>query len=278
PYSRRFPGIDDVAADLARDLPASLTEGIGAVVHCAAETAGGKQDHRRNSIDATRRLLEAAAAAGAKQVIHTSSIAVLVSSSSLGRPVDESAPIDPNTAARGPYVWGKAESEIVARQRGPEIGLDVKVIRPGPLVDYTHFHPPGRLGRELGPFFVGIGPKRGPLSVCDVTTAAQVVRSYLEDFAAAPPTLNLVESPPPERQELLARYRRDRADLSAIWLPVWFVKLLSGFAKIVQRLMGSKQPMDVAAAFASEKYDTTLAGKVIERARRSEAGVAPSAA
>ncbi len=276
PYSRRIPGIEYVAADLARELAPALTEGVGAVVHCAAETAGGKQDHRRNSIDATRRLLEAAAAAGAKQVIHTSSIAVLVSSASLGRPVDESAPIDPNTAARGPYVWGKAESEIVARQRGAEIGLDVKVIRPGPLVDYADFHPPGRLGRELGPFFVGIGPKRGALSVCDVTTTAQVVRSYLEDFAAAPPTLNLVESPPPQRQELLDRYRRDRTDLSAIWLPVWFVTLLSGFAKIVQRLMGSKQPMDVAAAFASEKYDTTLAGQVIARARRAEAGPAPS--
>lgn len=268
PFSRRAPGVEYVAADLARDLPATLTEGVGAVVHCAAETAGGKQDHRRNSIEATRRLLEAAAAAGATRVIHVSSIAVLVSSRTLGRPVDEAAPIDADSAARGPYVWGKAESEILARKLGADLGLGVKVIRPGPLVDYAAFHPPGRLGRELGPWFVAIGPKHGALSVCDVTTTAQVVRSYLEDFEAAPPVLNLVEAPPPERTELLARYLRDRADLSVFWIPAWLLRAVSGVAKVGQRVMGSKQPVDVAAAFASERYDTSLAGQVIERARR----------
>lgn len=275
PYSRRIAGVEYVAADLARELPASLMSGVGAVVHCAAETAGGKQDHRRNSIEATRRLLEAAAAAGAKQVIHVSSIAVLVSSRSLGRPVDESAAVDPDAAARGPYVWGKAESEVLARQLGPQLGLDVKIIRPGPLVDYAAFHPPGRLGRELGPMFLAIGPKRGALSVCDVTTTGQVVRSYLEDFAAAPPVLNLVESPPPARQDLLERYRRDRTDLGAFWMPAWLLRALSGVASVAQRLMGSKQPVDVAAAFASERYDTTLAGRVIDRARLG--GTTPSA-
>ena len=52
-----------------------MFDGVGTVVHCAAETAGGKDDHQRNSIDATRRVIEVAAHAGVRRVVHISSIA-----------------------------------------------------------------------------------------------------------------------------------------------------------------------------------------------------------
>jgi predicted dehydrogenase/nucleoside-diphosphate-sugar epimerase len=267
PYSRRVPGVDYVAGDLARGLSPEVMQGVTLVVHAAAETAGGKEEHRRNSIEATRLLIEAAARARVSGVLHISSIAVLTTSRELGRAIDESAPIDANSLARGPYVWGKAESELLAVRLGAELGLPVRVIRPGPLVDYTAYNPPGRLGREIGPLFVAIGPKRGALSVCDVSTAARVVRSYVQDFAAAPPMLNLVEAPPPTRKELLDRYRKDRPDLRVFWFPAWLLRLLSGPLKLVQRVaLGSKQPIDVAAAFASERYRTDLASEVITRA------------
>lgn len=268
--SKRLPGVSYVACDLGRGVDASLLKGVGAVVHAAAETAGGKADHQRNSIDATRLLIEAAANAGVKDFIHISSIAVLKTSRELGHDLDESSPVDLGSLRRGPYVWGKAESEVVAQRRGTELGLRVKVIRPGPLVDYSAFNPPGRLGRELGPLFVAIGPKHGALSVCDVTTAARVIRSYLEAFEQAPPMLNLVESPPPTRLTLLKRYTSGRPDLSTFWFPSWLLRALSGPLKLVQRVaLGSAQPIDVAAAFASERYKTDLAGQAIQRAGRS---------
>lgn len=266
-FSRRLPGVDYVAADLARDIDPAAIAGAGYVVHAAAETSGGKDEHRKNSIDATRRLLEAAKAAGAKGFLHISSLAVLKTSKELGRALDEQAPVDAGNLKRGPYVWGKAESEVLAREHAATLGLPLRIVRPGPLVDYTAFQPPGRLGREIGPWFVGIGPKRGALSVCDVTTASKVVRSYLADFEAAPPLLNLVEAPPPTRGELLDRYRRSRSDLRPLWFPGWLLSLLSGPMKFVQRVaLHAKDPIDVAAAFASERYDTTLASTVIARA------------
>jgi nucleoside-diphosphate-sugar epimerase len=240
---------------------------VGYVIHAAAETAGGKEDHRRNSIEATAKLIEGAARCGAKGVLHVSSLAVLKTSREVGRALDEEAPVAAGSLDRGPYVWGKAESELVALRLAGELGIPVRVIRPGPLVDYTAYQPPGRLGRELGPWFVAIGPRRGPLSVCDVTTAAKVVRSYLEDFERAPPVLNMVEAPPPSRKELLDRYRAERPDLHTIWLPAWLLRLLSGPLKLLQRvLLGSKEPVDVAAAFASERYNTELAAREISRA------------
>ena len=266
PFSRRVPGVDYAAADLARGVAPQLLTGVGYVVHAAAETSGGREDHRRNSIEATRKLAEAAHAAGVTGFIHISSLAVLKTSREMGRALDESTPVDAGSLKRGPYVWGKAESEVLVQQLSRDLGLPVRIIRPGPLVDYTAYHPPGRLGRELGPLFVAMGPRRGALSVCDVSTAARVVRSYLDDFANAPPLLNMVEAPPPTRGELMDRYRKNRPDLRVLWMPSWLLQAISWPAKLLQRVaLGAKDPIDVAAAFASERYQTDLAAQVIAR-------------
>jgi nucleoside-diphosphate-sugar epimerase len=269
--SRRLAGVEYGPADLSHGIAPELLSGVGTIVHCAAETAGGTLEQRRNSIEATRRLLGCAASAGVRRVIHISSLAVLKPSKAYGRPLDEAAPVDAGNAGRGPYVWGKAESEVLARQLGSELGLEVKVIRPGPLVDYAAFHPPGRLGRELGPFFVAIGPKHAALSVCDVGMAARVIRSFVDDFESAPAVLNLVDAPAPSRRDLLTRYRTERSDLRVIWFPGWLLRLVSASFKLAQRLAGSSEPLDVAAAFAAERYDTTLAARTIRRAATSAA-------
>lgn len=277
PSSARIAGVEYVAGDLSRGLDPGVLTGIGFVVHAAAETAGGKDQHRRNSIEATRLLVEAAAAAGVKGLVHISSLAVLKTSREMGKALDESTPVDAGNLGRGPYVWGKAESELLAVSRCAEVGVPIRVIRPGPLVDYTAFHPPGRLGREVGPFFVAIGPRHGALSVCDVTTAARVVRSYIDDFDAAPPMLNLVEAPPETRNALMNRYRSDRPDLSVVWFPSWLLRALSVPMRLGQKLLlGSAQPIDVAAAFASERYRTDLAKSVIDRAKVAPAGTTPA--
>ncbi len=267
PFSRRVPDVEYLPSDLSRPLDPALMQGVDFVVHGAAETAGGREDHQRNSIDATRNVLNAAADAGVRAAVHVSSLAVIKTSREMGRALDESVPLDAGHMGRGPYVWGKAESEVVALQVGAERGIGVRIVRPGPLVDFGAYNPPGRLGRELGPIYVAMGPKRGALSVCDVSTAARVIRSYVERFDAAPPILNMVEAPPPTRQDLMARYTKDRPDLRVLWFPGWLLRAISGPLKLVQRYgMGSKAPVDIAAAFAGERYDAALAARVIAAA------------
>ena len=266
-WSARLPGVDYDAVDLGRGVDPSILEGATAVVHCAAETAGGKDDHEKNSILATRNILEAAARAGVSRFIHVSSLAVLKPGSSAAHPLDEQSPIDAGNLERGPYTWGKAESEVVVRQRGAELGMGIKIVRLGPLVEYSAFYPPGRLGRELGPWFVAIGGKRTPLSVCDVGTAARVLRASVQDFDAAPPVLNLVEAPAPTRRELADRVKADRPDLRFIWVPATLLKILSPALKLVQRIvLHSAKPIDVYSVFASEHYRTDLAAMMIAKA------------
>ena len=77
----------------------------------------------------------------------------------------------------------------------------------------------------------------------------------------------MVEAPAPTRSELMERFKSDRPDLRVFWFPAWLLRTLSAPLKLIQRVaMGSKEPVDVAAAFASERYVTDLVAKVIARA------------
>lgn len=264
----RIPGIEYVLGDVGEELPDSIFSGVTAIAHLAAETAGGKEAHERNTIGATRLLLDAAAKHGIKQFLHTSSIAVLKSSHEVGGPLNENSPVDAGNLGRGPYVWGKAEAERMVTEFCAEKGIEQRQIRLGPLVDFENFTPPGRLGREVGPLFVAMGLPGNPLSVCDVHTAADVIRYYLENFEEAPKMLNLVEAPQPTRGDLAKRLRAARPELSLMWLPFPIVWAISQTLKGVLKLLkpGSK-PLDVYSAFASERYDSSLAEQVIRKAK-----------
>ena len=268
PPSEREAGVQYVMADLGGDFDGSVLSRVATIVHCAAETAGGKEAHERNSVLATRNLLQSAAKASVQRFIHVSSLAVLKTSKEMGGPLDERTPVDAGNLARGPYVWGKAESEREVVEQGPALGLTVKIIRPGPLVDFSDFEPPGRLGRELGPLYVAVGPRSSRINLCDVGTAAQVIQATVQDIEAAPSVVNLVEPTAPTREELLARWLKKRPDLRGVWLPAFVLSLLSPVLILLQRIiLRGKTPIDIAAAFASERYDTTLAAQVVQRAR-----------
>ena len=137
-----------------------------------------------------------------------------------------------------------------------------------PLVDFSDYEPPGRLGRELGPVYVAVGPRSSRINLCDVGTAAQVIRATVQDIDAAPAIVNLVEPTAPTREELLARWVKKRPDLRGVWLPAFVLSLLSPILIVLQRIiLRGKTPLDIAAAFASERYDTTLAAQVVQRAK-----------
>lgn len=266
--AQRVPGVEYIEADLVDDLPENAFDGIEAVVHLAAETVGGKEAHERNTIEATRNVLDTAGRRGVQKVIDISSIAVHKPSSEVGHPLREDDPVDMDNLARGPYVWAKAEAERLGRELGRKHGFETRTVRLGPLVDFRSFTPPGRLGREVGPLFVVAGMPGSELSVCDVTTAAQVVRYLVERFDEAPPVVNLVEAPPPRRRELVDRYRTVRPDLHFLWLPFPIIKMLGWTLRLALRVLKSdKSSLDLYAAFASERYDTTLAERVIGKSR-----------
>lgn len=266
---QQVPGIEYVEFDLGRGVPTEVMRDVSIVAHLAAETAGDQTAHERNTVTATRNLLEAMQSAGVQKLINISSVAVLKPGPSVLR---EDSAVDRGNLSRGPYVWAKAEAEALAIERS-NANLQVKTIRLGPLVDFGEFTAPGRLGRDVARLFVAMGSRSKPLSVCDVGTAAQVIRYYVEQFAAAPATVNLLEVPATTRGELADRLRKTRPELRFFWLPFPVLKLLAMLATFLQKVLRPGKPaLDVYAAFKSEAYEPQLAQQVITAARadRSE--------
>lgn len=269
PAGLRVPGVEYVQADLGDEVDNALLDGVDCVVHAAAETAGAKVDHERNTIRATRNLLDAMARTGVRRLVNISSVAVLRPGSGRATLTEGSA-VDVDNLARGPYVWAKAAAELDACQRASKGHIDVRTIRLGPLVDYEAFTPPGRLGREVVRLFVAMGSRRSRLSVCSVQTAASVLRSYVERFDEAPSCVNLLEVPDPTRGELADRLKEVRPDLKFIWLPMPLLRVISSTLGIALRILRpSSQPLDLYAAFKAQTYDTARASAVISAVSRT---------
>ena len=269
PAAQRLPGVAYVRADLGASVPDTLLADVELVVHAAAETAGEKLDHERNTILATNNLLDAMVRNGTRKLVNISSVAVLKPDSS-GKPLREDSPVDVDNLGRGPYVWAKAAAEVAASRLAQSGQIELRTIRLGPLVDYDNYTPPGRLGREIARLFVGMGSRSGALSVCSVATAATVIRSCAEDFGAAPPMVNLLEVPAPTRGELADRLKASRPDLKFMWLPFPVVQLIGATLKAALKVLRpGNPPLDLYAAFRSESYDSTTASAIIGTAGES---------
>jgi nucleoside-diphosphate-sugar epimerase len=109
---------------------ARLVDGADAVLHVAAvyRTAGHPDAYYREvNVVGTELLLEAAARAGVRRFVHTSTVGV---HGHVERPpADESAPFAPGDI----YQATKAEAELLALEFHRKRGLPVAVVRPGAI-------------------------------------------------------------------------------------------------------------------------------------------------
>jgi len=257
PEWEKINGVTYIVGDISRPIAAEVMAGAQAIIHCAAETAGGWEQHRKNSVSATEEVLQAAAAANVKRVIHISSISVLAVPTRGDRLTDNGA-LETNSRSGGPYAWGKIESERLAVSRCKDLGIDLRVVRPSALVDYRHFDPPGLLGKRVGNLFVAVGMPNHQLGVVDVVFSAQTLAWMVGHFDEAPLALNLFQPELPTKRELLVRLRRANPDLSVVWLPPVILLPLSWFAIALQKVLRPRSPaLNVAKIFARLRYDTS---------------------
>ncbi len=253
----RVAGVEYVAADIADEIPEPCLQNIDLVIHCAAETAGGWDEHNKNSIRATENVVRASAAAGISRLIHVSSLAVLAGETKK-TPLAEESPLMAPTRRLGPYVWGKLTSERLAAKLARDLELQVKILRPGAIVDWDNLEPPGRLGRRLGNIFVAVGSPLETLGVVSLTFAAETIAWAAENFERVPTTLHLLEPNQPLKRELVSTLRRSNPGLIVLWLPrallwplSWFVATLSGI------LRRGRPALNLSRIFAKRTYDTS---------------------
>lgn len=252
------PGVGYEKWDLGDPLEPEVLQGSEMVIHCAAATAGGRDEHRRSSIAAVEHLVRAAAAAGVKKIIHISSLAVLAEPLG-GKAVDELSSVHAQTDRNGPYVWGKLESELLLQRLADESGIELRVVRPGAIIDERRFEPPGRLGKRVGNIFVAVGSGGDRLGVVEVGFAARTVAWVALNFESAPPVLHLLSPELPTRRELVARLRRSNPDLRVLWLPRPLLHPLSLMATGLQKALRPGRPaIELARVFGMQRYDNSL--------------------
>jgi UDP-glucose 4-epimerase len=113
---------------LDREAVEGLVEGADVVVHLAFAIVAGGGDTREINLDGSRNVFEATAAAGARRLVYTSSVAAYGFHRSLPTPIDEEEPA--RGTERHPYSAHKAavEKELATALAGSD--TDAYVFRP----------------------------------------------------------------------------------------------------------------------------------------------------
>jgi nucleoside-diphosphate-sugar epimerase len=125
-------GIEVVTGDVRDEaLVRGAFEGVHLVYHLAAvfRRAGvPDSEYRTVHVDATRQLIEAAAEAGVRRVVHCSTVGVHGHVDG-DAPATEDAPFHPMDI----YQQTKLEGEWMARETARRTGVPLTVVRPGPI-------------------------------------------------------------------------------------------------------------------------------------------------
>lgn len=185
--------LEELGCELAegdvRDDPATLAASMGGcthLVHGAALVYSGQAWPRVRAVnvEGTRSILEAAAQAGIRGVVHLSSVAVYGTVEG-GVEVDEERSTDTPIPAGDLYARSKREAEAEARAVEGREGIPVTVLRPSAIYGERDRLLSPRLGAMVRrPLTFLLGPGHNHLPVVYAGNVADAVRLALEQGRA----------------------------------------------------------------------------------------------
>ena len=178
--------VDIIRGDV-RDLAALVeaTKGVDAVFHCAAVTTNKAPAsvHEEINVEATGLVVQAAGEAGARRVVHASSV-VVYGVDPPGRVVNEETPLDRSVGRWDHYLRTKVAAETVARERAARFdGLEVAIVRLGILYGPGRPLSPGIM--PIGPFqlLMGGGRNRLPYTYVGDAVDAMLLAAIVDEAA-----------------------------------------------------------------------------------------------
>ncbi|MEO8133749.1 MAG: NAD-dependent epimerase/dehydratase family protein [Betaproteobacteria bacterium] len=235
---------DFVHADWAMVLE---NAGVDCVVHLAARAhriegavAEARTAYRRENVNATDRLLEAARLAGARRFVFTSSVKVHGESTPPGVILRESDPIAPE----GEYAHSKALAEERVQDFGRELGMETVTLRlplvygPGAKANFAELAAAVRARRVLP--FGGVRNQRSLLGVSNLCAAIDAARTQQR---AAGETFFVSDGEDVSTPELVRAIADAFEVRPRLWtLPPWLLLLvatLAGRRDAARRLLES---------------------------------------
>jgi nucleoside-diphosphate-sugar epimerase len=251
------------------ELVRRAVDGREVVYHLAAvfRRAGVPDSYYREvHVDATRRLIEAATAAGVRRFVHCSTVGVHGDVAGDG-PADEDAPTAPGDI----YQRTKLEGEDAAWETAARTGLPLTVVRPGPI-----YGPADRRllkligGVARGRFFL-LGSGRPHFQMVYVDDLVEGFRLAAERPGAVGRTYIVTGEEAPTLRELVQEIARiARAPVPRLRLPVWPFWLAGALCEAVCVPFGVEPPIYRRRV----KFFTNNRWFDISRARR-ELGFSP---
>ncbi len=251
-------GLDDAAS-----LDAALA-GIDIVYHLAARVSGGggREAFRRDNVEGTRHLLEAAARAGVRRLVHVSSAGIF-GASAAGAPITEDTPLDPEIEKRGDYAWSKAESDRLVRDFRAT-GLECVVVRPGilwgaeqaPFFGRLVLPVPGASGRRMV-----VGSPDALLPLTHVDNAADAIVLAAERGKAGG-TYNVVDGTFEQGRYLDLLRRAGAARFDPVYVRPLLFEPVALACEVATRATGRSLPLSrykLRRATESLRYDTRRA-------------------
>ena len=233
-------------------------EGEGTVViHAAGSLSGDDAMQQRDSIEPTRRLINAMRDAtrdamhrvGCRRLVLISSLSVYgYAALPTGAQLDETTPTEPEPTQRDAYCRAKLAQEGLALEAAQLHGLVVTALRPGMIFGPGRWWS-ARLGIAKGPLgFILGGAAALPLCHVDHCAAAALLAaerpSHAGDVFVAPDAsghcgafevINVIDDVQPSQRAYLAMLRRHVAGMPSlvVRLPWGLLRRLAGLASLV---------------------------------------------
>ena len=244
----QVPALEQAGAEVLQgdirdpEIVRRSVEGRAVIFHLAAvfRRAGVPDSYYREvHVDATRRLIEAAAAAGARRFVHCSTVGVHGDVAGDG-PADEDAPMAPGDI----YQQTKVEGEVAARDAAARTGLPLTVVRPGPIYGPTDRRLLKLIGGVARRRFFLLGSGKPRFQMVYVDDLVEGFRLAAERPEAVGRTYILTGQEAPTLRELVQEIAAiARVPAPRLRLPVWPFWLAGALCEAVCVPFGVEPPI-----------------------------------
>jgi nucleoside-diphosphate-sugar epimerase len=206
---------------LSREDCIAATRNASVIYHLAAGTGTKSYPEAfRNSVVATRNLLDAAVRhAALKRFVNVSSFAVYMNQNR-HRTLDESCPVEKNPHLRGEaYTYAKAKQDELVAEYGTKEKIPFVMVRPGVIYGPgKHGITSSRIGLSLFGRFVHLGGKNTiPLTYRDNCVEAILAAGTTPGIEGQ--IFNVVDDSLPSSREFLRLYQEYVERLRSIYVP-----------------------------------------------------------
>ena len=258
--AERFEG--DVCDDAS---VAAAVRGMDWVVHAAArvETTGSWEAFAEANIRGTWRVIRAARAAGARRIVHISSLSVYAVPQD-GVTITEDSPYESESDARGFYSRSKLAADRIALFEAQR-GAPVVVLRPGLLYGPGRRPPLARQSFGAAGCQLILATRRYTLPLAYVDNVADAVLLAASGTAIGQAFTIVDEN---VRQDAYVAIYRDTSGetVRPVFLPVGTIKAAARILETGFRLLGRRSPVtyhQVRRATDSAWYDCARAERLL---------------